>query len=82
MRNEIQQKKGVKKNPQDDSEGRLQDERFVEGLEIRLEQAEGIRKDFMNMKVMLYIQTILTENMVSLKNIQIKSCPETVCSYH
>lgn len=81
MGNEIRQKRD-EKNPQDDSEGRFQDEMIAAGLEIDWNRSQGIRKDFTNMKLMVNIWIILTKNILGLKIIQIKSCPEITYPCH
>ena len=75
MGNEFQQKKRNDKNPQDDRKGRFQVETFAPGIKLRY-------KDFTHMKQKVYIQIILSENILSLKNIQIKLCPEIAYPCH
>lgn len=81
MRNEIRQKRD-EKNPQDDREGRFQDEMIAAGLEIDWNRSQDIRKDFTNMKLMVNIWIILSKNILRLKIIQVKSCPEITHSCH
>lgn len=62
---EIQQKR-CEEDPQDNCEGGVQE------TELRKDsRSEGIKKDLINMKLMVYVCIILTENILSFKNIQI-----------
>ena len=58
-----------------DRKGRFQVETFAPGIKLRY-------KDFTHMKQKVYIQIILSENILSLKNIQIKLCPEIAYPCH
>lgn len=63
-------KKRGEENPQDNSEGRFQDERFYSRPREET-RSEGIKKDFLSMKWMVYIWIISSENILRIKNIQI-----------
>lgn len=53
---------------------------FVAGVEAKLEEVRRLQKRLQEQEIDLHI--ILTENIFNLENVQIKSCPETICSCH